>query len=176
MTKRICLVVLSVLFALAAIACAKPEAAPTVTPEVTPVSIEAQPEAAEAPMTNDGLGIKILLEQDDSMINNYSVLAVNDAASFKDADGNAVSGVAINTVGAKALIDWLMSDEAAQLIAGYGMEAYGESLFTLKTDKPVSTAVQTALNAKQSLNLIDTVTGTVYRLSIDNGVLQLEEQ
>lgn len=31
-------------------------------------------------------------------------------------------------------------------------------------------------NAKQSLNLIDTVTGTVYRLSIDNGVLQLEEQ
>lgn len=31
-------------------------------------------------------------------------------------------------------------------------------------------------NAKQALNLIDTVTGTVYRLSIDNGVLQLEEQ
>lgn len=42
--------------------------------------------------------------------------------------------------------------------------------------KPISTATQAALNAKQSLNLTDTVTGTVYRLSIDNGVLQLEEQ
>jgi len=167
MTKRICLVVLSVLFAFAAIACAKPAAAPTVTPEVTPVSIEAQPEATEAPMTNDGLGIKILLEQDDSMINNYSVLAVNDAASFKDADGNAVSGVAINTVGAKALIDWLMSDEAAQLIAGYGMEAYGESLFTLKTDKPVSTAeIPQATDATRVIRL--STTTSVY----DSGLLE----
>ncbi len=166
MTKRICLVVLSVLFAFAAIACAKPEAAPTVTPEVTPVSIEAQPEATEAPMTNDGLGIKILLEQDDGMINNYSVLAVNDAASFKDADGNAVSGVAINTVGAKALIDWLMSDEAAQLIAGYGMEAYGESLFTLKADKPASTAeIPQATDATKVIRL--STTTSVY----DSGLL-----
>ena len=47
---------------------------------------------------------------------------------------------------------------------------------TSDASKPISTATQTALNAKQSLNLIDTVTGTVYRLSIDNGVLQLEEQ
>lgn len=47
---------------------------------------------------------------------------------------------------------------------------------TSDANKPISTATQTALNAKQSLNLIDTVTGTVYRLSIDNGVLQLEEQ
>lgn len=47
---------------------------------------------------------------------------------------------------------------------------------TSDANKPISTATQTALNAKQSLNLVDTVTGTVYRLSIDNGVLQLEEQ
>lgn len=47
---------------------------------------------------------------------------------------------------------------------------------TSDLNKPISTATQAALNAKQALNLIDTVTGTVYRLSIDNGVLQLEEQ
>lgn len=47
---------------------------------------------------------------------------------------------------------------------------------TSDLNKPISTATQAALNAKQSLNLTDTVTGTVYRLSIDNGVLQLEEQ
>jgi len=82
----------------------------------------------------------ILYEQDDSMINNYSVIAVNPAAPFVDADGNAVSDVAVNTVGAKALIDWLMSDAAKALIADYGVADYGEYLFYLKDNAPSSTA------------------------------------
>ena len=44
------------------------------------------------------------------------------------------------------------------------------------THRFATDAEKSTWNAKQSLNLIDTVTGTVYRLSIDNGVLQLEEQ
>ena len=57
-----------------------------------------------------------------------------------DVDGNAVEDVAINTVGAKALIDWMLSDEGAELIGNYGFEQYGEYLFYNKEDRPVSTA------------------------------------
>ena len=83
-----------------------------------------------------GVGLTILYEQDDSMINNYSALAVNPDAAFVDADGNPVADVYVNVEGAKALINWLMSDEATQLIANYGFEEYGEYLFYTKEGKP----------------------------------------
>ena len=157
MTKRICLVVLSVLLAFATFGCAKQQAAVATASDATPVSIQAEPEVTAAPMTTDSLGIKILLEQDADMMNNYTVIAVNDAAPFKDADGKAVSGVAINTVGAKALVDWLMSSKAADLIANYGVDEYGEALFTLKEDKPTSTAViPQATDATKTIRLSTT--------------------
>ncbi len=130
-------------------ACAKPEPAPSPAPAATETPSEApvqEPEPTEPPAEEepdkpeDALNIGILYEQDDAMINNYSVLAVNEAAPFTDADGNAVKDVAINTVGAKALADWLMSGEAADLISGYGVEDFGEHLFYLKDDKPISSA------------------------------------
>ena len=83
-----------------------------------------------------GVGLTILYEQDDSMINNYSAIAVNPDAPFVDADGNAVADVYVNVEGAKALINWLMSEEATQLIANYGFEEYGEYLFYTKEGKP----------------------------------------
>ena len=161
MTKRICLVVLSFILAFSIFGCAKPQADVVTPPDATPISIQTeaqQTDAAEvAPMTTEGFGIKILLEQDDDMINNYSVIAVNDAAPFKDADGNAVSGVAINTAGAQAFIDWLMSDEAAQLIANYGVAEYGEALFTLKEGKPVfSGDIQPATDTTKTIRLSTT--------------------
>ncbi len=142
MTKRILSIVLALMLALAVFGCAKTDVAETTEPETDPVTIEAEEQEAAPAMTPgvEGLGITILMEQDDDMKNSYSVIAVDDAAPFVDANGNAVKDVAINTVGAKALIDWLMGDQAAQLIAGYGVEEYGEALFTLSEDKPVSTA------------------------------------
>lgn len=161
MTKRICLVVLSVILALAAFGCASQPAAVVTPPDASPITMQAEPqpttEPVAAPMETEGLGIKILLEQDADMKNNYSVIAVNDAAPFKDADGKAVTGVAINTVGAKALIDWLMSDEAAKLIGEYGVAEYGEALFTLADGKPVSTAqIPQATDATKTIRLSTT--------------------
>lgn len=158
MLKRICLVFFSALFALSALACAKTAPAVATPSDVTPVTIQSEPAATAVPVTNEGLGIKILLEQDADMMNNYSVLAVNDAAPFKDADGNAVSGVAINTEGAQALIDWLMSDEAAQLIANYGVTEYGEALFTLKDDNPLYTGEIPMATDKTSVIRLSTTT------------------
>lgn len=84
--------------------------------------------------------LKILYEADDSMINNYSLLAVNPDAPFVDADGNAVEDVELNNVGAEALINWMISSEAEALAADYGVAEYGEHLFYLKDDAPVSEA------------------------------------
>ena len=97
-------------------------------------------ETTPDPVDDGGIKLTILYEQDDSMINNYSLIAVNPEAPFVDADGNAVSDVAINTVGAKALIDWLLSDEGKDICSKYGYEEYKEYLFYLKDGAPSSTA------------------------------------
>ena len=79
----------------------------------------------------------ILKEADNDMINNYSVLAVNPEAPFVDADGNAVEDVALNTAGADALYQWLVSEAALEMAGAYGVEEYGSNLFYVKDDAPV---------------------------------------
>ena len=79
----------------------------------------------------------ILKEADDKMLNTYSAIAVNPEAPFVDADGNAVSGVYVNTAGANALIQWLLSEEALKMAGEYGVAEYGEYLFYVKEDAPV---------------------------------------
>lgn len=87
-----------------------------------------------------GIDLQILYEADNDMINTYTVIAVNPDAPWVDADGKAVSDVTINTVGADALINWLLSDEGTETAANYGFKEYGEYLFYLLDGHPVSTA------------------------------------
>ena len=68
----------------------------------------------------DELNLDIVLEEGEDMKNTYSLIAVNP----EKIDG-------LNTEGAKAFIDWMLSDEASGLIAKYGEEEYGVALFTL---------------------------------------------
>ena len=86
------------------------------------------------------VNLQILYEQDDAMKNTYTLIAVNPEAPFADADGNAVSDVAVNTVGADALINWMLSEEGKGIAANYGSDVYGESLFTLLEDGASSDA------------------------------------
>jgi len=95
---------------------------------------------AEPVAEEPAVDLCILYEEDDSMINTYTVMAINPDAPFVDADGNAVADVKINTVGGEALINWLLSEEGEKLAANYGFDQYGEYLFYLKKDAPVSTA------------------------------------
>ena len=85
------------------------------------------------------VNLEILKEQDDSMINTYSLLAVNDQAPFVDANGTEVKDVALNTVGADALINWMLS-EGETLAANFGYDKYGEYLFYLLDNAPKSSA------------------------------------
>ncbi len=107
------------------------EAAETAAPET---------ETAEtaAPGTEQGAGLNtvILKEEDESMINTYTLIAVDPDAPFTDDAGNAVEDVAINTEGAKALIQFLLSEEGKTLEAEYGRTEYGDSLFYIPEDAP----------------------------------------
>lgn len=97
------------------------------------------PDPTKEPVADAGASVdmKILYEQDDSMINNYSLMAVDPDAPFVDADGNPVSDVAINTEGATALIAWMLSSAGKEAVSNYGVKEYGEHLFYWKDDAPV---------------------------------------
>ena len=116
--------------------------------------------AALSASADDGLVVDtcILKEADDNMINTYTLLAVNPEAPFVDADGNAVPDVALNTVGAAALINWLLSEEGEDLAANYGFAEYGEYLFYLKDDRPVSVAEIPAATEETKLIRLSTTT------------------
>ena len=132
---------LTLLVALLA-ACGQSESAETAAPE-SQAPVSEAPESA-APETETPAGepvdLTILYEADDDMINNYSLLAVNPDAPFADADGNPVADVYINTEGAAALINWMLSEEGETAAAEYGYADYGEYLFYLADGAPVSTA------------------------------------
>ena len=128
--KRTISLLLAVIMLFALTACSK---------KAEPVDEPAGSEAAEA-APEVVVNTTILKEADDNMINTYSLLAVNPEAPFVDADGNAVSDVAINTVGAAALINWMLSEEGETAAANYGVDEYGSNLFYLKDDRPVSDA------------------------------------
>ena len=68
----------------------------------------------------DELDLDIVLEEGEDMKNTYSLIAVNP----EKIDG-------LNTEGAQAFIDWMLGDEASELIAKYGVDEYGVALFNL---------------------------------------------
>ena len=99
-----------------------------------PETTEDTAETGTEETTNDNSGavvvdLTILKEADDSMLNTYSMIAVNPEAPFTDADGNAVSDVTVNTAGTDALMHWLLLPETMELATNYGMEEYGNTLF-----------------------------------------------
>jgi len=63
----------------------------------------------------DTLELDILVEGDDALFNQYGVIPVTDAS---------------NQEGAQAFADWITSTEGQDLIAQYGMERFGQPLFT----------------------------------------------
>jgi len=62
--------------------------------------------------------LQVLVENDSDLLNYIAVIRIN-PAKFPTT----------NAVGAIAFVDWLVSDEAQQLIKQFGVETYGESLF-----------------------------------------------
>ena len=130
------LLVLAMMMALAA--CGTTPAQTTAPAETTAPAVET---TAPAETTEPAAGVVvdtcILMEADDNMLNTYSVIAVNAEAPFVDADENPVADVYVNTAGADALIQWLLSDEALTMAGEYGLAEYGQYLFYVKDNAPV---------------------------------------
>lgn len=114
-----------------------------------------QAEEAEDAATIDTV---ILKEADDKMLNTYSVIAVNPEAPFVDADGNTVDDVAVNTAGADALIQWLISQDALDMAGEYGVAEYGEYLFYVKDDAPVYSGEIAAATEENNVIRLSTTT------------------
>lgn len=72
----------------------------------------------------DDLDLKVVVEGDPNLFNQYGVIPVNPNKNDQ-----------INSTGAQAFVDWILSDETQQLIAGYGIEQYGQPLFTPNAKK-----------------------------------------
>jgi len=97
-----------------------------------PQTASAEPDASDAPAA---VNTQILMEEDSNMINTYTMIAVDPEAPFADENGTPVSDVAINTAGADALIEWMLS-EGTQLASEFGLEEYGDNLFYVLEDAP----------------------------------------
>jgi len=139
--KKIISLLLVLVMAFGLVACGASEPAATEAPAT---EAPAAPAATEAPVVTEApteaalvVDTMILMEADNDMLNTYSVIAVNPDAPFVDADGNAVSDVAVNTAGADALYQWLVSQEALDMAGAYGVAEYGSNLFYVKEDAPV---------------------------------------
>ena len=133
--KKLISLLLALVIVLGLAACGATTAEPT-EPATDPVVEDVTEDVTEAGLVVDTC---ILMEADDNMLNTYSALAVNPEAPFVDADGNAVSDVYVNTAGADALIQWLLTDEALTMADEYGVAEYGEHLFYIKDGAPVYT-------------------------------------
>ena len=153
------LLVLVMMLGLVACGASKPaetEAPATEAPVVTEApAVETEPAETEAALVVDTC---ILMEADNDMLNTYSVIAVNPKAPFVDADGNAVSDVAINTAGATALYQWLVSQEALDMAGAYGVAEYGSNLFYVKEDAPVYTGEIAAATEETKVIRLSTTT------------------
>ena len=132
MLKKFLAIITVSSIALGLVACGNKQQA-SATTETTVAATEAAKE------TKASINLEILKEQDDSMINTYTLLAVNDKAPFVNADGAAVNDVKLNTAGADALINFMLG-EGEDLAAKFGYDQYGEYLFYLLDTAPKSSA------------------------------------
>ncbi len=66
----------------------------------------------------NNIDLEVVVEGDVQLFNQYGIIAVNPEKSEK-----------INHEGAQAFIDWMLSDKGQELIAEFGKEEFGQSLF-----------------------------------------------
>lgn len=67
----------------------------------------------------DKIDMDIVVEGDQYLFNQYGVIAVNPNKNDK-----------INKEGAQAFVDWILSDKTQKLIGQFGVDKYGQALFT----------------------------------------------
>lgn len=72
-------------------------------------------------------GLRVLVEDDPALLNIYHVIDMAEDA-----------GDRVNSEGAREFADWIVSDEAQEEIRAFGVERYGEALFTPDAGKTLA--------------------------------------
>lgn len=72
----------------------------------------------------DKIDLDIMVEQDPKLYNQYGVIAVNPNKSEK-----------INSEGAQAFVNWILSEKVQKLIGQFGVDKYGQPLFVPNASK-----------------------------------------
>ncbi len=70
-------------------------------------------------LASENIDLNVVVEGDELLFNQYGVIAVNPEKNDL-----------INAEGAQVFIDWLLSEKAQNLIKEFGVEKYGQPLFT----------------------------------------------
>ena len=112
--------------------------AATAADDATTAAAETSAAETEGQAAAGSVNTVILKEADDKMINTYTVIAVDPEAPFTDENGNAVSDVAVNTAGADALIQFLLSEEGKTAAAEFGQEDPGR----MRTRTPIRSMIR----------------------------------
>ena len=170
--KKLIALLLAMIMVFSLVACGQKEETPAAEEEKAEAPVEEAPAEENVPAEEEApveeepveeepalvVDTKILYEADDNMLNTYSAIAVNPEAPFVDADGNSVADVYVNTAGADALIQWLLTEEALTMAGEYGVAEYGEHLFYVKDDAPTYTGEIAAATEETKVIRLSTTT------------------
>ncbi len=72
----------------------------------------------------DKIDLKVVIEGDSKLFNQYGVIPVNPDKTDR-----------INNAGAKAFVEWILSEDTQKLIGEFGKEKFGEALFIPNANK-----------------------------------------
>ncbi len=126
----VCLILVLTLLA----GCEEAESSPTTPvtrPEVTETIAAAEeslPPEPQVTYPEAQLNTAVLRDQDVALRKRYVLMAVSSDAPFMAKD------VELNERGANALAQWLMTEDAMEIVNTFGAEEYGEPLFTPMDD------------------------------------------
>lgn len=121
---------------------------PTVVAEATEETAQPQEETEPAGETGDPAGLKtaVLRSGDPQLQAEYILLAVNPEGPFN-------SQVSLNEAGADALICWLGTEQVRTALETFGVEQFGEPVFTLPGADPVKGSIPDATEEKKTIRL-----------------------
>ena len=113
-------------------ATALPTAAKTVVEDETEATTEPEESAEETEVTEAApLRTAVLRSGDPELQADYILLAVNPEGPFYSED------ITFNEKGAEALVRWLLGDASREKVENFGVETYGEAVFSLP-EKPAA--------------------------------------
>lgn len=133
--------------------CGCREEAPASTPPAT-VAIPTEPSVSTIPTQPIApIQTVILREVEDALRIDYTLMAISPDAPFTDLSGNPAEDISINTAGADALLAFLKSQQAKEIIEIFGVAEYGSNLYYVNQDSASESKIPPATEKTGTIRL-----------------------